>query len=135
MAIDLNSTSLITLYGGSGFLGRHVVRALAKTGARMRVAVRRPELAGHLQPLGDVGQINAVQANVRFPDSLRAAAEGADSVINLVGILVPRGKQTFTAIQDEGARHVAEAAKKAGARAFVHASAIGADVDSPSAYG
>jgi uncharacterized protein YbjT (DUF2867 family) len=135
MAIDLNSTSLITLYGGSGFLGRHVVRALAKTGARMRVAVRRPELAGHLQPLGDVGQINAVQVNVRFPDSLRAAAEGADAVINLVGILVPRGKQTFTAIQDDGARHVAEAAKKAGARAFVHASAIGADVDSPSAYG
>jgi len=135
MAIELNNTSLITLYGGSGFLGRHIVRALAKTGARMRVAVRRPELAGHLQPLGDVGQINAVQANVRFPDSLRAAVDGADAVINLVGILVPRGKQTFTAIQDEGARHVAEAARKAGARALVHVSAIGADLNSPAAYG
>jgi len=135
MAIELNNTSLITLYGGSGFLGRHIVRALAKTGARMRVAVRRPELAGHLQPLGGVGQINAFQANVRFPDSLRAPAEGADAVINLVGILVPRGKQTFAAIQDEGARHVAEAARQAGARALVHVSAIGAALNSPAIYG
>jgi uncharacterized protein YbjT (DUF2867 family) len=135
MAIELNNRSLVTLYGGSGFLGRHVVCALARTGARMRVAVRRPELAGHLQPLGDVGQINAVQANVRFPDSLRAAADGADAVINLVGILVPRGKQTFGAINDEGARHVAEAARDAGAKSFIHISAIGADRNSPSAYG
>ena len=135
MAIDLNNTSLITLYGGSGFLGRHIVRALARTGARMRVAVRRPELAGHLQPLGDVGQINAVQANVRFPDSLRAAADGADAVINLVGILVPRGRQTFGAINDEGAAHVAEAARTSGAKVFIHVSAIGADLNSPSAYG
>jgi len=135
MAIDLNNTSLITLYGGSGFLGRHIVRALARTGARMRVAVRRPELAGHLQPLGDVGQINAVQANVRFPDSLRAAADGADAVINLVGILVPRGRQTFGAINDEGAAHVAEAARASGAKVFIHVSAIGADLNSPSAYG
>jgi NADH dehydrogenase len=135
MAIELNSRSLITLYGGSGFLGRHIVRALAKTGARMRVAVRRPELAGHLQPLGGVGQINAVQADVRFPESLRAAAEGADAIINLVGILVPRGKQSFAAINDEGAAHVAEAARAAGVKTFVHISAIGADRDSPSAYG
>ena len=111
----LNNTALITLYGGSGFIGRHVVRAIAKTGASMRVAVRRPELAGHLQPLGGVGQIVAVQANVRYPDSLLAAADGADAVINLVGILFPTGKQTFKAVQDEGARHVAEAARKAGA--------------------
>jgi NADH dehydrogenase len=135
MAIELNSRSLITLYGGSGFLGRHIVRALAKTGARMRVAVRRPELAGHLQPLGGVGQINAVQANVRFPESLRAAAEGADAIINLVGILVPHGKQSFAAVNDEGARHVAEAAREAGVKTFVHVSAIGADRNSPSAYG
>ena len=135
MPIELNSRSLITLYGGSGFLGRHIVRALVKTGARMRVAVRRPELAGHLQPLGGVGQINAVQANVRFPGSLRAAADGADAIINLVGILVPRGKQSFAAINDEGARHVAETARAAGVRTFVHVSAIGADRDSPSAYG
>jgi NADH dehydrogenase len=134
MAITLNSRALVTIYGGSGFIGRNVVRAIAKTGARMRVGVRRPELAGHLQPLGGVGQINAVQANVRFPDSLLAAAEGADAVINLVGILFPTGKQTFKAVQDEGARHVAEAARVAGAKALVHVSAIGADLDSPSAY-
>jgi uncharacterized protein YbjT (DUF2867 family) len=134
VAITLNNRALITIYGGSGFIGRHVVRAIAKTGARMRVAVRRPELAGHLQPLGGVGQINAVQANVRFPDSLLAAADGADAVINLVGILFPSGKQTFCSVQDEGARHVAEAALKAGAQALVHVSAIGANADSPSAY-
>jgi len=134
VAITLNNRALVTIYGGSGFIGRHVVRAIAKTGARMRVAVRRPELAGHLQPLGGVGQINAVQANVRFPDSLLAAADGADAVINLVGILLPSGKQTFTSVQDEGARHVAEAARAAGAQALVHVSAIGADPGSPSVY-
>ena len=111
MAVQLNNQTLVTIYGGSGFLGRHVVRAIARTGARMRIAVRRPELAGHLQPLGSVGQINAVQANVRFPDSLIAAAEGADAVINLVGILFPSGKQSFKSVQDEGARHVPQAAQ------------------------
>ena len=134
VGISLSSSTLITIYGGSGFIGRHVVRALAKTGARMRIAVRRPELAGFLQPLGGVGQITAVQANVRFPDSLLAPAKGADAVINLVGILCPSGKQTFKAVQDEGARHVAEAARAAGASAFVHMSAIGADANSPSVY-
>lgn len=134
MAITLDNRTLVAIYGGSGFIGRHVVSAIAKTGARMRVAVRRPELAGHLQPLGGVGQINAVQANVRYPDSLLAAAQGADAVINLVGILFPSGKQTFEAVQDEGARHVAEAARAAGARAFVHVSAIGANPNSPSVY-
>lgn len=134
MAIILNNRALITIYGGSGFIGRHVVRAIAKTGARLRVAVRRPELALHLQPLGDVGQINAVQANVRFPDSLLAAADGADAVINLVGILFPTGKQTFKSVQDEGARHVAEVARAAGAKALVHISAIGANPESPSVY-
>ena len=134
MALTLNNRALITIYGGSGFIGRHVVQAIAKTGARMRVAVRRPELALHLQPLGDVGQINAVQANVRFPDSLLAAADGADAVINLVGILFPTGKQTFRAVQDEGTRHVAEAARAAGAKALVHVSAIGASRDALSVY-
>lgn len=134
MAISLNSASLVTIYGGSGFIGRHVVRALARTGTRVRVAVRRPDLAGHLQPLGGVGQIAAVQANVSYPDSLLPAAEGADAVVNLVGILAQSGKQTFEAVQDEGARHVAEAARKAGARAFVHMSAIGADANSASLY-
>jgi uncharacterized protein YbjT (DUF2867 family) len=134
VAITLNNRALVTIYGGSGFLGRHVVRAIARTGARMRIAVRRPELAGHLQPLGGVGQIVPVQANVRFPDSLLAAAEDADAVINLVGILFGTGKQTFKAVQDEGARHVAEAAKAVGARALVHVSAIGADPNSKSIY-
>jgi NADH dehydrogenase len=134
LAITLNNRALITIYGGSGFIGRNVVRALARTGARMRIAVRRPELAGHLQPLGGVGQIVPVQANVRFPDSLIAAAEGADAVINLVGILYPSGKQTFSTVQDEGARHVAEAARNAGVGTFVHVSAIGAAADAPSYY-
>ncbi|HKB00022.1 MAG TPA: complex I NDUFA9 subunit family protein [Methyloceanibacter sp.] len=134
MAIVLDNKALVTIYGGTGFIGRHLVGAIAKTGARMRVAVRRPVLAGHLQPLGGVGQINAVQANVRYPDSLLAAARGADAVVNLVGILFPTGKQTFEAVQDEGAAHVAEAARAAGARAMVHVSAIGASERSRSVY-
>jgi NADH dehydrogenase len=134
VGISLSSATLITIYGGSGFIGRHVVRALAKTGARMRIAVRRPELAGHLQPLGGVGQIIPVQANVRFPESLIAPARGADAVINLVGILAQSGQQTFKAVQDEGARHVAEAARAAGAKVLVHGSAIGADPNSHSIY-
>ncbi len=135
MGITLGNDTVVTIFGGSGFLGRHLVQALAKTGARMRVAVRRPELAGHLRPAGGVGQIKAVQANIRYPDSLRAPAEGADAVINLVGILAPSGKQSFKAVQDEGARHVAEAARAAGAKMFLHVSAIGADPKSPSVYG
>ena len=134
MAIILNNRALITIYGGSGFIGRHVVRAIARTGARMRIAVRRPELSGFLQPLGGVGQINAVQANVRYPDSLLAAAEDADFVVNLVGILFPSGKQTFNSVMDQGARHVAEAARQAGARMLVHMSAIGAGAKAPSIY-
>jgi uncharacterized protein YbjT (DUF2867 family) len=134
VAITLNNRALVTVYGGSGFLGRHLVRAIARTGARMRIAVRRPELAGHLQPLGGVGQIVPVQANVRYPESLITAAEDADAVVNLVGILFSAGKQTFKSVQDEGAGNVAKAAKAAGARAFVHVSAIGADADSASIY-
>lgn len=135
MGISLGNDTVITIFGGSGFLGRHLVQAFAKTGARMRVAVRRPELAGHLRPAGGVGQIKPVQANIRVPESLRAPVEGADAVINLVGILAPTGRQTFKAVQDEGARHVAEAARAAGAKVMVHVSAIGADPRSPSAYG
>ena len=124
---------LVTIYGGSGFIGRHVVRALAKGGWRIRVAVRRPDLAYHLQPLGMVGQIHAVQANLRFPDSVVHAAEGAEAVVNLVGILYERGRQSFEAVQAEGAAAVARAAAAAGAR-LVHISAIGADRSSRSAY-
>ncbi len=125
--------SLVTVFGGSGFLGRHVVRALARRGYRIRAAVRRPELAGFLLPLGYVGQIQLVQANLRYPSSVRRAAEGADAVVNLVGILSPTGRQSFKAVQAFGARAVAEAAAQAGAR-LVHVSAIGANPDSASDY-
>src|SRR5437762_3945024 len=125
--------TLVTVFGGSGFLGRHVVRALAKSGYRVRVAVRRPELAGHLQPLGRVGQIHAVQANVRYPASVEAAMRDSHAAINLVGILAESGAQTFDAVQGRGAGAVATAAATAGAR-MVHVSAIGADENSPSGY-
>ncbi|MGH6769133.1 MAG: complex I NDUFA9 subunit family protein [Xanthobacteraceae bacterium] len=128
-----NVDTLITVFGGSGFLGRHVVRALCKRGYRIRVAVRRPELAGHLQPLGRVGQIHAVQANLRYPASVEAAAHGAAVVINLVGILFERGRQRFDAVQASGAEAVALTASANGAR-VVHVSAIGADENSASAY-
>ena len=134
MAIKLNSSKLVTIYGGSGFLGRYVTQELARTGCRIRIAVRRPDLAGHLQPLGGVGQIHAVQANLRYPDSVSKAAEGADAVVNLVGILFETGKQKFSSVQAEGARNVARAAKAAGAEALVHVSAIGADPRSASHY-
>src|SRR6476619_8197455 len=125
--------TLVTVFGGSGFLGRHVVRALAKLGYRVRVAVRRPELAGFLQPLGQVGQIHAVQANVRHPNSVEAAARDADVVINLVGILSERGRQKFDAVQAFGAEAVALAAANLGAQ-LIHVSAIGADENAPSHY-
>lgn len=125
---------LVTVFGGSGFLGRHVVRALAKRGYRIRVAVRRPDLALFLQPLGWVGQIVAVQANLRAPDSVRRAVENSDIVINLVGILQESGSQRFSRIQTEGAGEVARAAAEVGAR-VVHVSALGADPVSGSLYG
>ena len=124
---------LVTVFGGSGFVGRHVVRALAKRGYRIRVACRRPDLAFHLQPLGGVGQIMAVQANLRHRWSVDRAVAGADAVINLVGILFEGGRQRFPAVHDFGARAVAEAARAA-KRPLVHLSAIGADAASPSLY-
>jgi NADH dehydrogenase len=128
-----NAETLITVFGGSGFLGRHVVRALAKRQYRIRVAVRRPDLAGYLQPLGRVGQIHAVQANVRNRPSVAAAVRGSDVVINLVGILFESGRQRFDAVQSFGAEGVALAAAAHNAR-MVHVSAIGADEDSSAAY-
>jgi NADH dehydrogenase len=127
------SDSLVTVYGGSGFLGRHVVRALAKRHYRIRVACRRPELAGHLQPLGRVGQIHAVQVNLRHPGSVEAAARDADAVVNLVGILAETGRQKFDAVQRGGAETVARAAAAHGAQ-LVQISAIGADRESASRY-
>jgi uncharacterized protein YbjT (DUF2867 family) len=127
------SDSLVTVYGGSGFLGRHVVRALAKRNYLIRVAVRRPDLANHLQPLGRVGQIHAVQANLRHAPSVEAAARDAQVLVNLVGILFERGRQRFDSIQAFGAEQVALAANAHGAR-LVHVSAIGADEHSPAHY-
>ncbi len=127
-------TRLVTVFGGSGFVGRHVVRALAKRGWRVRAAVRRPDLAGHLQPMGSVGQIMPVQANLRYPDSVMRAVDGADAVVNLVGILFEQGKQGFNAVQTEGPRAIAKAAVRAGISDLVHVSAIGADAASPALY-
>lgn len=124
---------LVTVFGGSGFVGRHIVRALARRGFRIRVAVRRPDLAGHLQPLGAVGQIHAVQANLRYPDSVRQAVAGSEIVINCVGILYETGRQKFDSVQARGAATVARAAAEAGAR-LIHLSAIGADAESPALY-
>ncbi|MGE0340173.1 MAG: complex I NDUFA9 subunit family protein [Xanthobacteraceae bacterium] len=131
---QIPSDRLVTIFGGSGFVGRHLVRALAKRGWRIRVAVRRPDLAGHLQPLGVVGQIQPVQANLRFPDSVARAAEGSTAIVNLVGILYQSGAQRFDAVQAEGADAVAKAAREEGAH-LVQMSAIGADKDSASDYG
>ena len=135
MAEDLIKTGrIVTVFGGSGFVGRHVVRALAREGWRVRVATRRPDLAFHLQPLGKVGQVQAVQANVRVPTSVAAALRGADAVVNLVGVLTESGRQRFDAVHAFGARAIARAAREAGIGAVVHVSAIGADKASPSAY-
>src|ERR1700683_1567375 len=133
MALKNTSDMLVTVFGGSGFLGRHVVRALANRGYRIRLAVRRPELCGFLRPMGRVGQVNTVQANLRYPQSIAVAMRDADIAVNLVGILFQRGAQRFDAVQAAGAEAVALAAKSAGAR-LVHVSAIGADVNSASHY-
>src|SRR3569833_148659 len=128
-----NLDTLVTFFGGAGFLGRNVVRALCKRDYRVRVAVRRPEVAGYLQPSGRVGQVHNVQANLRYPASVEAALRDSHVVINLVGVLAESGGQTFDAVQARGAETVAKAAAAAGAR-LVHVSAIGADAESPSRY-
>jgi NADH dehydrogenase len=133
MTTQSNFDTLITVFGGSGFLGRHVVRALCKQGYRIRVAVRRPDLAGHLQPLGRVGQIHAVQANLRYPDSVAAAARDSEAVINLVGVLFESGRQKFDPVHAEGAGCIARAAAAVGAR-MIHVSALGADSQAPALY-
>lgn len=127
-------SKLAVVFGGSGFVGRHVVRELAKRGWRVRVAVRRPHLAQFLRPLGTVGQIHLAQANIRYRDSVLHALDGADAVVNLVGILAKQGPQTFEAVQTDGARTIAELASEAGIDNIVHVSAIGADESSASQY-
>jgi len=119
------SNRLVTVFGGSGFVGRHLVRALAKRGFRVRVAVRRPDLAQYLMTAGAVGQVHAVQANLRYPDSVEAAVEGAEAVVNLVGLLHPSGRNSFDAVQAFGPGAVGRAAKAAGVSRFVQMSALG----------
>lgn len=125
---------LAAVIGGSGFVGRYAVRALAQAGWRVRAACRRPDLAGHLQPMGRVGQIHPVQANLRYPESLAHAVRGTEAVIMSVGILAPSGSQSFRAIHVDGPRAAAKAAREAGAQRFIHVSAIGADASSRSVY-
>jgi uncharacterized protein YbjT (DUF2867 family) len=133
MTQSSNAYKLVTIFGGSGFIGRHVVRALARRDYRIRVAVRRPDLAGFLQPLGRVGQIHAVQANVRYPDSVAAAVRDSDIVINLVGILNQSGRQRFKTVHLAGTEAIARAVAQEGAR-FIHVSALPANQKSWSGY-
>ncbi len=134
MAITLGNTSVVTVFGGSGFLGRYAVQALARAGCRIKVAVRRPDLALHLQPLGSVGQIALIQANVRDERSVTEALRGADAAVNLVGILEQSGRQRFRAIHSEAAERIAKAARAHGVKALVHVSAIGASRVARSVY-
>lgn len=127
-------SSLVTVFGGSGFIGRYVVKKLAEQGARVRVAIRRPDEGLFLKPMGSPGQVDIVQANIRVAPSVRAALQNADAVINCVGILYPRGRQSFEAVQARGAEIVALCAREAGIRRMVHVSAIGAAADSTSRY-
>ena len=133
MTTIISTPKRVTIFGGSGFLGRHVVRALAGRGYRVLVASRKPGLANHLQPLGVVGQIHAVQADILVRWSVDRAVAGADHVVNLTGILSESGKQRFRAIHVDGARAVAEAARAADAT-LIHVSALTADATSPSLY-
>ena len=125
---------LVTVFGGSGFLGKHVVRALVKDGWRVRVPLRSPHTAQELKVIGDVGQVQLMQANIRFPQSVERAVEGSDAVINLVALLFEAGKQNFESVHVRGAETLANAAKAAGIHNVVQVSAIGADIDSDSDY-
>ena len=126
--------AIAVLVGGSGFIGRYAAQRFARAGWRVRAAVRRPNQALEMRTYGDVGQVEPVQANIRDDASIARAFEDADVVVNLVGILAPLGKQTFRAVQAEGAERVARLAREAGARRLVHVSAIGADRQSPALY-
>ena len=130
-----SSTPVATVFGGSGFIGRYVTQRLARAGWRVRVAVRRPDEAYFVRPYGVVGQVEPVQANIRDDASTRRAVRGAAAVVNCVGILAESGKQSFEAVIAEGAGRIARLAAEEGVGRLVHVSAIGADPDSPSAYG
>jgi uncharacterized protein YbjT (DUF2867 family) len=126
--------SLVTVFGGSGFIGRYAVRALASKGYRIRVAVRRPNLANFLLPMGQVGQIQLVRVNVTNPDMVSAAVRDASAVVNLVGVLQESGRQRFTSLHARAAGDIARAAKSAGAQSFVHVSSAGLAANTQSAY-
>lgn len=128
------SPGLVTVFGGSGFVGAQAVRALAKAGWRVRVAVRAPNTSYDLRPLGEVGQIQPVRCDITSPEDVAAALKGASAAVNLVGVLNENGKRTFQALHVDGARNVAEACKAAGIARLVQISAIGADANSASAY-
>ncbi len=125
---------LATVFGGSGFIGRYIVRAFARAGWRVRVAVRRPDLAGFLTTYGVVGQVQPVQANVRYPASVESAADGAEVVVNVSGVRRESGRQSFDAVHAYGAETIARAARAAGARSLVHVSGLGADARSTNSY-
>ena len=129
-----SSDRLATVFGGSGFVGRHIVRALAREGWRVRAASRRPDLAGFLRPQGTVGQIEPVQANLRYPESVARVIEGADVVVNAAGVKSERGPQSYEAVHVSGAGEIARAARAEGVRALVQISGIGADSGSANPY-
>ncbi|MEO1613748.1 MAG: complex I NDUFA9 subunit family protein, partial [Pseudomonadota bacterium] len=125
---------IVTIFGGSGFVGRYIARRMAKEGWRVRVAVRRPNEAIFVRPYGDVGQVEPIQANIRDDASTAAAVQGATAVVNCVGILFEDSRQKFDGVQAEGAARIAKAAAAAGVERFVHLSAIGADASSAADY-
>ncbi len=127
-------SKLVTIYGGSGFVGRYIARRMAKEGWRVRVAVRRPNEAMFVKPYGAVGQVEPVLCNIRDDASVALAMDGADAVVNCVGILAETSKNKFDTVQHEGAERVARLAAAAGIETMVHLSAIGADAESPSDY-
>lgn len=129
-----NVVPIVTIFGGSGFVGRHIAQKMASAGWRVRVAVRRPNEAGFVRPYGVVGQVEPIQANIRDEASTRRAIAGATAVINCVGLLGESGKQSFDAVMVEGAGRIARIAAEEGARRFVQLSAIGADPESDSTY-
>ena len=127
------SDRLVTVFGGSGFVGRNLVRSLAKRGFRVRVAVRRPDLARYLMTAGAVGQIHGIQANIRYPASIAAAVEGAEAVVNLVGVMHD-GRNGFDAVQAFGPGAIARAAEAAGVQRFIHVSSLSCDLDGEARY-
>ncbi|MFD1160272.1 complex I NDUFA9 subunit family protein [Roseovarius aestuarii] len=127
-------SKLVTIYGGSGFVGRYIARRMSKAGWRVRVAVRRPNEAMHVKPYGVVGQVEPLLCNIRDDNSVRSVMQGADAVVNCVGTFDRKGRNNFDAVQHEGAERIARIAAEEGVARLVHISAIGADVNSDSMY-